>query len=113
MREVEIQQLEEEHCKQLAAAALEGIELMTKSSASGFDTGKLSELFTERNTVKSKKLVQDWVISSPTGNLADIAIEPLLHLSGSITQSNQANVFGASSAQLLICILMSQNTWSI
>ena len=59
-RELEIQHLQEEHRKKVAAAALEEIELTTKSSADGSDTGKLSELFTERDTVKSKTLVQDW-----------------------------------------------------
>ena len=88
LRELEIQQLEDEHRKQVAAAVLEEIELMTKSSANGSDAGKLSELFTERNRVKSKKLVQDWANTSPAGNIADVANQPSLHLSGSIIQSN-------------------------
>ena len=74
---------------------------MTKSSAdeSGFD--KMSGFFTERSSVKSKKLVQDWVISSPAGNMADVANEPSWHFSGSIAQSNQAIVQRPSSAQTL------------
>ena len=92
MRELEIEQLEEDHRKEVAAAALEEIELMTKSSADGSGTGKMSELFTERSSVKSKKLVQDWINSSPAGNMADVANEPSLHFSGSIAQSNQAIV---------------------
>ena len=48
----------------------------------------------ERSSVKSKKLVQDWVNSSPAGN------EPSLHFSGSIAQSNQAIVQRPSSTQL-------------
>ena len=65
---------------------------MTKSSADGSGTGKMSGLFTERSSVKSKKLVQDWVNSSPAGNMADVANETSLHFSGSIAQSNQAIV---------------------
>ena len=100
LREQEIEQLEEDHRKEVAAAALEEIELMTKSSADGSGTGKMSGLFTERSSVKSKKLVQDWVNSSPAGNMADVANEPSLHFSGSIAQSNQAIVQRPSSAQL-------------
>ena len=90
LRELEIEQLEEDHREEVAAAALEEIELMTKSSADGSGTGKMSEFFTERSSVKSKKLVQDWVNSSTAGNMADVANEPSLHFSGSIAQSNQA-----------------------
>ena len=92
LRELEIEQLEEDRRKEVAAAALEEIELMTKSSAYGSRTGKLSGFFTARSPVKSKKLVQDWVNSSPAGNMADVANEPSLHFSGSIAQSNQAIV---------------------
>ena len=99
-RELEIEQLEEDHRKEVAAAALEEIELMTKSSTDGSVTGKMSGLFTERSSVKSKKLVQDWVNSSPAGNMADVANEPSLHFSGSIAQPNQAIVQRPSSAQL-------------
>ena len=73
---------------------------MTKSSADGSGTGKISGLFTEKNSVKSKKFVQDWVNSSPAGNMADFASEPSLHFSGSIAQSNQAIVQRPSSTQL-------------
>ena len=59
VRELEIEQLEEDHRKEVAAAALEKIELMTKSSADGSGTGKMSGFFTERSSVKSKKIVQD------------------------------------------------------
>ena len=100
MRELEIEQLEEDHRKEVAAEALEEIELMTRSSADGSGTGKISGLFTERSSVKSKKLVQDWVNSSPAGNMADVANKPSLHFSGSITQSNQAIVQRPSSTQL-------------
>ena len=100
LRELEIEQLEEDHRKEVAAAALEEIELMTKSSADGSGTGKKSGLFTERSSVKSKKLVQDWINSSPAGNMADVANEPSLHFSGSIAQSNQSVVQRPSSAQL-------------
>ena len=100
LRELEIEQLEEDHRKEVAAAALEDIEVMTKSSADGSDTGKMSGLFTERSSVQSKKLVQDWVNSSPAGNMADVASEPSLHFSGSIAQSNQAIVQRRSSTQL-------------
>ena len=100
LRELEIEQLEEDHRKEVAAAALEEIELMTKSSADRSGKGKMSWLFTERSSVKSKKLVQDWVNSSPAGNMADAANEQSLHFSGSIAQSNQAIVQRPSSAQL-------------
>ena len=73
LRELENEQLEEDHRNRVAAAALEEIELMTKSSADGSGTCKMSELLTERSSVKSKKLVQDWVNSSPAGTLADVA----------------------------------------
>ena len=92
-RELENEQLGDDHLKQVAAAALEDIELMTKSSANASGTGEMSEFFfTERSSVNSKKLVQDWVNSSPAENMADVAIEPSLHFSGSIAQSNQAIV---------------------
>ena len=61
MRELEIEQLEDDQCKEVAAAALEEIELMSKSLADLSGTGKKSGLFTERISVKSKKLFQDWV----------------------------------------------------
>ena len=70
---------------------------MTKASADGSGAGKMSEFFMERSSVKSKKLVQDWVNSSPAGNIADVANEPSLLLSGSIAQSNQALVSRPSS----------------
>ena len=95
-----MEQLEEDHRKEVAAAALEESELMTKSSADWSGTGKMSGLFTERSSIKSKKLVQDWVNSSPAGNMADVANEPSLHFSGYIVQSNQAIVQRPSSAQL-------------
>ena len=98
--ELEFEQLEEDHRKEVAAAALEEIELMTKSSADGSGTGKMSGRFAERSSVKSKKLVQVWVNLSPAGNMADVANEPSLHFSGSIAQSNQAIVQRPSSAQL-------------
>ena len=97
---LEIEQLEEDHRKEVAAAALEEIEFMTKASDDGLGTGKMSELFTEKSSVKSKKLVQDWVNSPPAGNMADVANGPSLQFSGSIAQSNKAIVSRASSTQL-------------
>ena len=94
---MEKEQLGEDHYKQVAAAALEEIELMTKTSADGSATGKMSQLFMERSSAKSKKLVQDCVNSSPAGNMADVANEPSLLFFGSITQSNQAIVSRPSS----------------
>ena len=47
LRESEIEQLEEDHRKEVAAAALEEIEMVTISSADGSGTGKMSGLFTE------------------------------------------------------------------
>ena len=73
---------------------------MTKSSADGSGTGKMSGLLSERSSIKSKELVQDWVNSSPAGNMADVANEPSLHFSGPISQSNQAIVQRPSSTQL-------------
>ena len=73
---------------------------MTKSSANGFGTSKMSEFSTERSSVKNKKLVQDWVNSFPAGNKADVANEPSLHFSGFIAQSNQAIVSRPSSTHL-------------
>ena len=48
LRELENQQLKEEHRKRVAAAALEEIEFITKPSAEGSDTGKLNKLLTEK-----------------------------------------------------------------
>ena len=101
LRELEIQQLEVEHRQQVAAASIGETDLMAKSSADGSNTAKLSELFTERNTVKSKQLVHDWINSSAAGNIADVANELHLHHSESISQSNQATAIRASSAQPL------------
>ena len=97
---MEIEQLAEDHRKQVAAAALEKIELMTKESAVGSGVGKISELLTERSSVKSKKLFQDWVKATPVANMADVANEPSLHFSGSVAQSKQAIVSCPSSTQL-------------
>ena len=74
---------------------------MTNSSSDGSGAGKTSELFTERSSPNSKKLVQDWVSLSPAGNLADAANDPNLHFSGSIDQSNQTIAPRPSSAQPL------------
>ena len=73
---------------------------MTKASADGSGTGKMSELFTERSSVKSKKLVQDWVNSSQARKMADVANEPSVDFFGSIAQSNQTIVSRPSSTQL-------------
>ena len=102
LRELENEQLEKDHRKEVAAAALEEIDLMTKSSADGSGKSKMSGLFTERCSVKSKKLVQDWVNSSPAGNMADVSNKPSWHFSGSIAQNNQAIVQLPSSTQLPI-----------
>ena len=97
LRELEIDDL----CKEVAAAALEEIELITKSSADGSRTGKMSGLFTERSSIKSKKLVQDWVNSSTARNmLLMLQTNRVLHFFGSIAQSNQTIVQRPSSAQL-------------
>ena len=96
---LEIEQHEEAHRKEVDVAALEEIELMTKASAKGSGSGKMSDLFTDRSSVKSKKIVQNWVNSSQAGNMSDVANEPSLHFSGCIAQSNQAIVSRASSTQ--------------
>ena len=83
---------------------------MKKSSADGSDTGKLNNLFTERNTVKSKNLVQSLGNSSLAGNTADVANERIFHLPGSMAQSNPATVIRASSAQPLYSHLLDLNT---
>ena len=101
MRKLEIQPHKEEHRKQVAAAALEEIEIRTKPSSDGSSTGKTSPLFTERSSIKSKKLVQDLINSSPSVNMADVSKEPSLHFSSSIAQSNQAIVPRPSSTQPL------------
>ena len=109
--ELEIEQLEEDHRKEVAAAALEKIELMTKSSIDGSGTGKISRLFTERSSSKSKKLVQDWVNWSPAGNMADVANEPRLHFFWfyrPIQPSNCPTTFSSTSK----LTLQSQYTWS-
>ena len=74
---------------------------MTKPSSEGSSKGKRSKLFTENILVKSKKLAQDCVKSSPAEKMAEAADEPSLHFSGSIAQSNQAIVPHLSWAQPL------------
>ena len=101
LRELETEQLEEEHRKQVVAAALEEILLMKKSSAHGSGMGKKNKLLKERSSVKSKKTVQDWVNLSPVRKIADVLNEPILLISGSISQSNQAIAPRPSSFQPL------------
>ena len=72
---------------------------MTKPSSDGFSAGKTSELFMEGSSVKSKKLFQEWVNSSPAKRKAYIANEQGLHFSGSIAQSSQTIVPRPSSTQ--------------
>ena len=91
----------ENHCQQVSAAAVGEIEMMTKSSADGSGVGKMSQFFTEKISLKTKKPVQDWVNSSPAGNMADDANKPSLHFSASIAQINQAIVQRPSSTQPL------------
>ena len=93
---MELQHLEEEHRKQIAAAAFKEIVLMREPSSDESSTGKMSEFFTD-----SKKLFQDGVNSSSAGNIADVANEPSLHFLGSITQPHQAIAPRPSSAQPL------------
>ena len=101
LRILKIQQLEENHRKQVAAAALEEIELLTKPSSDRSSSVQTSELFIERSSLKGKKLVQNWVNSSPAVNKADVASKPSLHLSRCIAQPSQANVPRPSSTQHL------------
>ena len=98
LRELELEQLEEDHRKEVAAAALEEIELMTKSSRRVWYRQNEWALYGKK--FSQEQLVQDWVNSSPAGNMADVANEPSLHFSGSIAQSNQAIVQRPSSTQL-------------
>ena len=101
LRELEVEQLEEDHRK------------VTKLSAEGSGTGKISGLFTEKSSVKSKKFVQDWVNSSPVWNMADVANEPSLHalfwFHRPIEPSNCPTTFFSSTSKLT---LQSQYTWS-
>ena len=55
-RELEIGQLEEDHRKRVAAAALEDIELITQSSTDGSGTGKMNKLFTEKVQSRARNL---------------------------------------------------------
>ena len=57
--ELEIEQLEEDHCKEVAAAALKEIELMTKSSADGSANGKMSEFFTKKVQSRARNLFKN------------------------------------------------------
>ena len=84
MQKLEIQQLQQEYRKQIAAAALEKIKLITKPTSDRSSTGKTIDLFAERSSFKSKELVQDWFYSSLAGNVTDFANEPGLHFSDSI-----------------------------
>ena len=47
LQKLEIQQFQQEHCKQVAASALEETELVTKPSSNRSSTGKPNVLFTE------------------------------------------------------------------
>ena len=73
---------------------------MTKTSAGWSGIGKMSEFFTERSSVKSKKFVEDCVNSTPDGNMAYVANEPSLDFFGSIAQSKKGIVQQPSSTQL-------------
>ena len=77
---------------------------MTNSLTEGSDTGTLSQLFNERNTVKSKNFIQNCDNSAQTGNMADAANEPSLRLSGSIVQSNQATAIQLIGVTRNLCI---------
>ena len=112
LRKLEIQQLEEEHRKQVAAAALEETKSMTKPSLNDSSTGKTSELFTERSSVKSKKFFQGWINSSPAGNMADAANEVSLQCSDSTAQSNsdsKINTHGQVGANINLPVHESQD----
>ena len=74
---------------------------MTNPSSDGSGMGKTSEIFPEICSVKSKKRVQDWVNSSPAGNMADVATDPSLNFCCGIALPNQAIFPPPSSTQPL------------
>ena len=53
-RELKMLQIEKEHCKQMAAEILEAIELMTKTSADGSDTGNKQVVYCKKHDKKHK-----------------------------------------------------------
>ena len=63
MEQITFQELEKDHRKLVAAAKLDGAELMDNRSLFSHNSSELN-LFKDRN----QKLVQDWVNSFPNGN---------------------------------------------
>ena len=61
--------------------------MMIKLPSDGSSTAKTSEFSTVKTSVKSKKLAQEWVNSSPSGKMADVAKEPSSPFSGSFCSS--------------------------
>ena len=74
---------------------------MINSLADGSDTGQLSELFTERNNVKSKNCFQGKVNLSPAGNKAHVANEPSLNIFESSLNQIKPQLFALFRLKLL------------
>ena len=108
--ELEIEQLEEDNRKEVAAAALEEIELMTKSSADGSGTGKMSGLFTESQS-RARNLFKNGLIRHRPGTWLTLQTNRFctFWFHRPIKPSNFPTTFFSSTSKLT---LQSQYTWS-
>ena len=79
------------------SAAAKKIEVELMSDVSGFSQHicDLSELFADKSSDTSKNILQSCLTSSQSANVNSVKSDSSMHLSGSITSSNQAFVQGA------------------
>ena len=84
MEQMALQELEEDHRQRVAAAKLDEAELMENRSLFSHHSSELN-LFKDRGSGKSQRLVQDWVNSFPPGNSLSAASELNYSCLGSAT----------------------------
>ena len=84
MEQMALQELEEDHRQRVAAAKLDEADLMDNRSLFSHHSSELN-LFKDRGSDKSQRLVQDWVNSFPSGNSLTAANELIFSRPGSAT----------------------------
>ena len=84
MEQMALQELEEDQRKPVAAAKLDEAELMDNRSLFNHHSSELN-LFKDRGSDRSQRLVQDWVNSFPPGNSLTAASEFIFSRPGSAT----------------------------
>ena len=84
MEQMALQELEEDHRQRVAAAKLDENNLMENRSLFSDHSSELN-LFKDRGSDKSQRLVQDWVNSFPPGNSLTAASELNFSRPGSAT----------------------------